>query len=97
MLVMSRLLYPLALALALGGASLPAFAQNAGRAEDRLAADAPAPVGLDVNGTEYVLASNSLWKVNGSPAKHVKTLLAKRRGATDAFGRQDHAIVWART
>ncbi len=96
MLVIARLLCPLALAL--GAAALPAFAQNADRAEEpSLAADAPAPVGLDVNGTEYVLASNGLWKVSGDPAKQMKILVAKRQGATDAFGRQDHAIVWART
>jgi hypothetical protein len=63
---------------------------------------APAPLGLDVDGKEFVLISNSGWKAKSNsdafePAK-IAVLIAKPvAGSKSAFYRQQYAYIWART
>lgn len=62
----------------------------------------PAPFGLDVDGKEYALVSNSAWKVSvvssgKLPAKEVAKLRDAVPNGTGAFDRQRLAYVWAKT
>jgi hypothetical protein len=65
---------------------------------------APAPLGLDVDGTEFSLQSNhsSAWKVsvNGGafePVKLRKLIRAASSGARSATDRQPYGYIWAAT
>ena len=72
-------------------------------AEPAAAAIAPAPLGLDVNGSEYALISNNGWTVSSNndgtfrPAKAVILSKPPTPGAFTAFDRQQYAYIWAPT
>src|SRR5882724_12604019 len=68
-----------------------------------LGATAPAPIGLDVDGTEYALISNAGWQVSTDggtkfvAAKQVVLIRAAIPAAYYAIDRQNYAYIWAPT
>lgn len=60
----------------------------------------PAPLGLDRDGTNYALISNSQWTVSENssgfvPARTVIPVSTGNPNSTSAYDRQDRAYIWA--